>query len=74
MLAAVDDLALALRHALRCPDHEGITVVCDSVLNRWHRVDSGLLIPDLDMQVLTPADLEQVFADAPQSIRDCLSR
>lgn len=66
---AVDDIDVALRHALRCLDAEGIVVVCDSILNRTLRFDAGLLVPDMGSRLLTPTEVESCFTGAP--IRVC---
>lgn len=56
---AVDELPAAVRHALRCLDHEALVVVCDSILNL------GLLDHD---------DLLREAESAPQSVRRLLQR
>ncbi|MCB9440557.1 MAG: hypothetical protein H6523_09955 [Mycolicibacterium sp.] len=68
VLAAIDDPLTALRHALRCLDPEGITVVCDSLLNTSLRAMSGEPIAE----ILTPTEVESAFHGAPGYIRRCL--
>lgn len=58
-ITSVDELTVALRHALRCLDPEGIVVVCDSILNQ------GLL---------ELSDLVTVFRQAPARIRALLDK
>ncbi|MCV7194235.1 endonuclease domain-containing protein [Mycolicibacterium brumae] len=67
---ATDEPFLALRHALRCLDHEGITVVCDSLLNISRRALAGEPV----VEVLTPTEVEAAFDGAPAHIRRCLDR
>lgn len=67
---AIDEPFLALRHALRCLDHEGIVVVCDSLLNISRRALAGEPIAE----VLTPTEVEAAFEGAPGHIRRCLDR
>lgn len=55
------------RHALRCLDPEGITVVCDSLLNTSLRAMSGEPIAE----ILTPTEVESAFQGAPGYIRHC---
>ncbi|MXP20324.1 hypothetical protein GIY30_03000 [Gordonia sp. HNM0687] len=66
----LDDPHTALRHALRCLDLEGITVVCDSLLNMSLRMRSGLLVAE----VLTPGEVESAFDGAPEHIVACFNR
>ncbi|WP_132993077.1 endonuclease domain-containing protein [Gordonia zhaorongruii] len=47
---AVDDIAVAVRHAARCLSGEGFVVVCDSILNR---------------RLMTVDELDYQFRDAP---------
>lgn len=56
---AVDDLATALRHALRCLDLEGIVVVLDSILH---------------LGLMSSHELEQILRDCPDRIRAQLDR
>ncbi|WAC54471.1 DUF559 domain-containing protein [Gordonia sp. SL306] len=58
-LRSTDELTVALRHALKCLDDEGIVVVCDSILNQ---------------QLLGLSDLEVQFRSAPVRIRRLLDR
>lgn len=58
-ITSVDELAVALRHALKCLDDEGIVVVCDSIMN---------------LGLLEPSDLRVVFRSAPARIRRLLDR
>ncbi|MEE4024101.1 hypothetical protein V1Y59_13530 [Gordonia sp. PKS22-38] len=66
----LDDPLTALRHAIRCLDAEGITVVCDSLLNMSLRMRSGLLASE----VLTPREVEAAFTGAPKYVVACLDR
>ncbi|MGC4961637.1 DUF559 domain-containing protein [Gordonia sp. DT101] len=56
---AVDEIRIALRHALKCLDEEGIVVVCDSILHQ---------------DLLERSDLDAVFIGAPRRIRRLLDR
>ncbi|GAB93499.1 endonuclease domain-containing protein [Gordonia rhizosphera] len=58
-LSSVDELTVAVRHALKCLDDEGIVVVCDSILNK---------------DLLELSDLKTVFRSAPARIRRLLDR
>ncbi|MGV9825918.1 DUF559 domain-containing protein [Gordonia sp. NPDC003429] len=71
---AVDDPLTALRHAIRCLDHEGVIVVCDSMLNRRRRYDRGRLRSVDESLVPTAADIRSVFDGAPRSLVTCLDR
>ena len=62
---AVDDAYIALRHALRCLDHDGIVVVCDSLLN---------LSRSPRTRILAPTDIVAAFDGASQGVRACLDR
>lgn len=67
---AVDGPLLALRHALRCLDPEGITVVCDSLLNTSRRALEGEPVSE----ILTRTEVERAFEGAPAAVRRCLDR
>ena len=62
---AVDDPFMALRHALRCLDSDGIVAVCDSLLNLSRAPGSC---------VLRPSRIGDAFDGAPQRTRDHLDR
>lgn len=68
--SAIDDPLTALRHALRCLDPEGITVVCDSLLNTSRRAMAGQPVTE----ILTPTEVASAFDDAPMNIAACLHR
>lgn len=68
--SAVDDPLTALRHALRCLDPEGITVVCDSLLNTSRRALAG----DPVTEILTPTEVASAFHGAPNRVVDCFNR
>ena len=55
----VDEIPIALRHAARCLDPEGLVVVCDSILNGEH---------------LTLGDLASVLRDTPLAVRELFDR
>ncbi|GAA1884763.1 hypothetical protein GCM10009773_11390 [Williamsia serinedens] len=55
----VDEIPIALRHAARCLDAEGLVVVCDSIVNRKH---------------FTPDDLASILGDTPVAVRALLGR
>ncbi|MCP2176777.1 Very-short-patch-repair endonuclease [Williamsia maris] len=55
----VDDVAVALRHAVRCLDDEGLVVVCDSILNQ---------------HLMTLQELADTLSDAPTSARRLLDK
>ncbi|GAA2063996.1 hypothetical protein [Williamsia deligens] len=55
----VDEIPIALRHAARCLDAEGLVVVCDSILNGGH---------------FTLDDLAAILRDTPVSVRALLDR
>ncbi|WP_035718532.1 hypothetical protein [Gordonia shandongensis] len=56
---AVDGIPTALRHAAVCLPTEDFIVVCDSVLH---------------LRLVTPAELADLFSDAPRRIVDALGR
>lgn len=58
-LRSVDDIPIALRHAVRCLDSEGIIVVCDSLLH---------------LGLMTRADIEHELVAAPGRIRRLVAR
>ena len=55
----VDEIPIALRHAARCLDPEGLVVVCDSIVNGGH---------------FTLGDLASILRDTPLAVRALLDR
>lgn len=68
--SVLDDPLLALRHALRCLDPEGIVVVCDSLFNTSLRARAGHPVAE----ILTPTEVASAFDGAPARITACLGR
>ena len=68
--SVLDEPLTALRHALRCLDPEGITVVCDSLLNTSRRALAGEPVTE----ILTAAEVASAFEGAPARIVACLHR
>lgn len=56
---SVDDVSLALRHAIRCLDDEGIVVVCDSLIH---------------LRVMSEADIGRVLTGAPGRVHRLIDR
>lgn len=59
VIGPVDEIPIALRHAARCLDGEGLIVVCDSIVERGH---------------FTVDDLRAILCDAPVRVRSLLDR
>ncbi|GAA1479658.1 type IV toxin-antitoxin system AbiEi family antitoxin domain-containing protein [Gordonia sinesedis] len=62
---AIDGPDIALRHALRCLEPDGIVAVCDSLLN---------LSRNPQTMLLRPHEIVAAFDGAPERVRACLSR